>query len=335
MPSITISKRWEVIRLKKNGTSEREIAKELEISKNAIHSIWKKFLATNDVINLPQPGRPKKYTPTGERRLKTIVKRETTLRSEDIAQSYNNGQPIERKLSAPTVRRILCNIGMRARVRPIKWRIKPQNKIERVKWAKKFQSWTTEDWNKVIFTDECLVKGGTARTFYRIQKEEYVSNIKLLEKDPKGVSIMVCAALSINGIIAIKFIEGVLDSNSYKSLIEEKLSEYFEEFQNGECFFQQDSASIHTSGIMKEFFNKQGFQPLEWPPQSPNVNLIENVWSVLKSNIAVNYDDVRTLKEDIFKTLQSLKENYVLNLYRFMPKRVNEIIKLNGDPTKY
>ena len=44
----------------------------------------------------------------------------------------------------------------------------------------------------------------------------------------------------------------------------------------------QDKARIHTSRQSKEWFENHGILLLDWPPYSPEMNPIENLWAIVK-----------------------------------------------------
>ena len=70
---------------------------------------------------------------------------------------------------------------------------------------------------------------------------------------------------------------------------------------------------------------------MKWPPQSPDLNPIENAWSVLKQKLRER-SRFPTNPTDLFNMLQiewmSIPEDYFLKLVRSMPTRVN-LVKLN------
>ena len=50
--------------------------------------------------------------------------------------------------------------------------------------------------------------------------------------------------------------------------------------------FQQDNAPCHRAKIVSEWFESKNIEHLTWPPNSPDLNCIENLWSWLDKEIA-------------------------------------------------
>lgn len=49
--------------------------------------------------------------------------------------------------------------------------------------------------------------------------------------------------------------------------------------------FQLDLAPCLASKMVKKFFADKGIQCLDWPGNSPDINPIENLWSICKTRL--------------------------------------------------
>ena len=77
---------------------------------------------------------------------------------------------------------------------------------------------------------------------------------------------------------------------------------------------------------------------MEWPAQSPDLNIIENIWLYMKREQQKSVVDITT-KNDLLREIQSVSRNieldYVRNLYQSIPDRLNNVIEMKGHLTKY
>ena len=110
--------------------------------------------------------------------------------------------------------------------------------------------------------------------------------------------------------------------------------------------FMQDNASIYTDKKVKAWFAEQGIKVMEWSPYSPDLNLFEHLWFLLKEMVyKINPDiekvggDDDKIREILFDALvkvwDALDEYHLYDLAWNMEKKVKAIIATKGWYTKY
>lgn len=133
------------------------------------------------------------------------------------------------------------------------------------------------------------------------------------------------------GVTAIRYIEVI--------------KEYLPTILDFDSIFMQDNAPIHKARSVQAWFAEMGIELVDWPPYSPDLNPIENLWKILKAKIIelypklVTMKDNATTKEYLIRAAQEawdLIEDALLDkLASGMQKRVDAIIAAGGWYTKY
>jgi transposase len=102
----------------------------------------------------------------------------------------------------------------------------------------------------------------------------------------------------------------------------------------------QDNAPSHASKATEEFLARKGFagkRLMTWRPSSPDLNPIENLWSVLKSKLyqgIKQYSSLSELWTAIETTSKSLSSEMVQNLTSSMDRRLMKLIECKGHYAK-
>ena len=102
--------------------------------------------------------------------------------------------------------------------------------------------------------------------------------------------------------------------------------------------FQHDNATPHAAHLTKKYLEEEEIPILEWPPMSPDLNPIENVWANLQRKVYeggktyTNTDDLWCTIQDAFFTIT--KEE-VENLYLSMRNQMIKVLEKQGEKTGY
>src|SRR5579859_1770680 len=128
------------------------IGRELSIPRKTVDSFLNRFQQRGSAENLLRSGRPRKTSITGDRWLKRTVLMETKLPLQELKSICNI------PVSVRTIQRRLSEDGIR-KWKAVKRALLSKNHArDRLKWAKEHQHWTIEEWAKVIWSDESVIK---------------------------------------------------------------------------------------------------------------------------------------------------------------------------------
>ena len=86
------------------------------------------------------------------------------------------------------------------------------------------------------------------------------------------------------------------------------------------------------------FSHQEPISTLDWPPQSPDMNPIENLWAIVKSRRQKKFGIPKTkieLIDQVFQVWEEIDKNLLDSLSDSIETRLREVIRLGGKPTKY
>jgi len=103
---------------------------------------------------------------------------------------------------------------------------------------------------------------------------------------------------------------------------------------NNDAIFQDDSL-IHTARSVQSWFeeDKDALQHLLWLAQSPTLNIIEPLWSVLESRVRSRFPPL-SLKQ-VEEEWYSIPLETIRNLHESTARRIQAVLQANGGPTPY
>ena len=151
-------------------------------------------------------------------------------------------------------------------------------------------------------------------------------------------SIMTWGAISGNRMLVIVRIEGKIDSPTYCDMLRETFFDNAEVELPPEFIFQQDNAPPHVSQHTKGFLESREIHVLEWPPQSPDLNPIENIWGIMSKMVykdGKTYQTVDDLWRAVMAAFHAILSQTLQNLYSSMYSCLLKVLESGGRRIKY
>ena len=151
---------------------------------------------------------------------------------------------------------------------------------------------------------------------------------------------MIWSVISGKGTGRLYVVQGMMKQDKYKQMLMDRLLPQVRDwFPNGESFvFMQDGAPCHTAHSVKAFLHEQNIPLLSWLGNSPDMNQTENVWELVKREMA---KDMITSKQQLIAKLievwnhNSKLQETVQDCINSMLWRIKALIEVKGGTTKY
>jgi hypothetical protein len=284
----------------------------------------KRFNQRESCENERQSGRPRKTDDRSDRKILRCVKTDRRQSLTEITNKVNNVLP--NTISTRTVRRRLRFHGFTRRKIRKTLTIRTENRPRRVHWCKSKHKWTlNRDWKRVIFSDETQVVVDSNKRVYVWRRPDEVWRPECL-----GLRGHCKFSAMFWGCITYQ-VEGNINSRKYINILHTYVWPVIaRDFPTDEYLFQDDNAPVHASRETTRWKQENNIKCMTWPSQSPDLNIIEDVWRTIKIRLQSQIIDVKNRTPLVAKMKEiwtSLPQHYIRSLYASIPKRLCQVIR--------
>jgi transposase len=197
-------------------------------------------------------------------------------------------------------------------------------------------------WKTVLFSDESKFNifgsDGPLYVWRKPRKKELDPKNIIPTVKHGGDHAMVWGCMDYAGVGELATVEGIMNAKGHVNILRGNLKKSVRKLGIQHSYlFQKDNDPKNTARITRKWllYNVRG--SLETPPQSPDINPLENLWSLFEKKKVrkCKCSSRQILIENLKKGWDKIGQEVTANLVNSMPRRLHAIIDTKGLHTKY
>ena len=291
MMSPALHQRYEIIFLGKHiygpKFSQTKIAKIMKCHRNTVKLWLNRWEETKVLSDHSRPGPPRSTKAEEDQLMVDLTTEEMDATNETVKQELEKKKVV---ISNRTIRRRLHEAGLEY-MRPLsKPLLNEQHRQRRVQWARTMKNY---DRSLVMASNETMIPLHTSRKF----SWQTPGERRIARTEKFSLKANVCGCLSEHGFGSIFcFIRDLniefLCNHIYRNAL---LLSARHHFACSPWFLLEDNEPKRRSNYISTWKSAHRIVTLPWLSMSPDMNPIENLWSILKTKVA--YRRPHTLKD--------------------------------------
>ena len=326
MPKHDIGAREAVQRMAKKGHTNAKIVEDLGVSFQ-FAAYWR---ARDSHQRRPGSGRPLKLDKKSVRAMARRLRVDGHPGHRTIADEFG--------VTHRTVGRMAKRLGLTPRHPLHKPPLSEKQRKNRVSFAKREKE---RDWTEVMFEDEKTFTVGLVPNkhndfVYLYPGEE----VPIRPAHRHSSKVQVAAGIMIGGRTNLNTFQGTMGANKFIEVLDQTIQPGGNQhFGNNDWVLMMDGHRAHTAGTTQSHMNQVGLkhlQPKDWPANSPDLNPIENVWSMMVTELNKRHicrvDQLISNLKDVWS---KLPQEHIDNAINSMPIRLKTVRRTKGASTKY
>ncbi|KAI1001156.1 hypothetical protein K3495_g7043 [Podosphaera aphanis] len=229
-------------------------------------------------------------------------------------------------------------------------RLSENHRSVRLLWAEQHLSWRQE-WSQVLWSDETWINDDRIMSGHVTRKRgEEFDDTCVVDQYKKNNSWMFWgsfAGVERGPCIFWERDRGNMPSEKYALrillLVVDWTRAKSEEIGR-QVYFMHENAAVQKGCPTREYLHANGVESIPWPANSPDLNPIENVWSMMKYYIQEWYpefDQTRQRNREEVRSIvleawyHSTTVEKLSSLMESMSRRCQEVIGADGGPIPY
>ena len=331
--------RWACVAYRKDGWTFAMISRRIGCNEKTASRIWERYLRTGAVKSGGRSGRPR--ATTEEQEVNIVV----TARVLKFTSPRRIKQELNLAVSRITIDRRLQEANLFGRVAVHKRKYTEAEVRKRLAFANGYKDWTKEQWEKVIFSDEKTFYGYgfCGRIWVRREPGEALNPKYTIHTTPHPVKINVWGCFCAAGVGYSYIFNENMDAAKMKSIISTHLipsAKLHYSFDPPEQWYLlHDNDKKFKSGLVTAELHNKGVTTIDFPPYSPDLNPIENLWNIHARLVEAREkaDTIEKLQDIVAEEWNTINNNKQLlkTLAHSMPARIQAVLDAHGFHTKY
>ena len=332
------TKKARICRDQDAGMGNAKVARKYGLHRTTVMRIHERYAQSEDFHHVTQKPGCKRLFTAHDTCVATCAL--AAGKAHDVADLQRKFFP---SINAQTIHIRLQQCGLKAYVCAKRPLLMAAHKEKRLAWVKAHADWTIDNRKAVIFSDESkFTLFGTDGCEWCWRAPGQAFDERFVKKSIKhgGGSVMVWGCITAQGPGRVCRIEGIMNAQFYTQILDDEFLGTLCDLgiNKKDVYFQQDNDPKHTSRLATDWFNKKKVDKLEWPPNSPNMNIIEHAWEYLERRVHSRTPLPRNLGElweALVEEWGNIEDDYITKLYESMPDRVQALLEAKGAHTRY